>query len=496
MRPTRTIGVLCALPEIELPALQLAFGLRLGSKPSKEAKGERYWITSLNTEAGQTLRIVISCVGLSGNTESQIPTERLIEIFEPELLLFTGIGCGIKKYKLGDVATSDAVWAYEYLKTTRKGPLDRSRAKNTPRHVQDDVSFFSDVDKWRSHVRKCMRSAPKDLRPRKSLTHPELNRSVWIASGEKVLGNGELSRLNARHDMIRAGEMEGYGFATACEDRRPLVPWLVIRGISDYGDGTKDRVGKTKLPRKDEYHFAAAQAAACFAYQLLHCTYSVAENLGVKMKVGGTNSVRQSGAADISAVYSSDYDPAFLTTLRQRIEEARTEIVLSGMGLSFLKGNIESIDDIAAVLRKRATLKVILFYAHPTNRGIQNRVREEARESERSNRSYGKNWPTEHLQSIITEFQNRLLPDELGRISIRFTDSLPMVTIVKIDDRFFWYPYGSPNIRGKESPWFEVDVHNHPSYVSDFLKKNIDYYKKTSGPPFDWATKVLEGVET
>jgi quercetin dioxygenase-like cupin family protein len=37
--------------------------------------------------------------------------------------------------------------------------------------------------------------------------------SPWIASGEKLMAKGELARLNSSHDLIQAGEMEGYGFA-------------------------------------------------------------------------------------------------------------------------------------------------------------------------------------------------------------------------------------------------------------------------------------------
>ncbi len=53
-----------------------------------------------------------------------------------------------------------------------------------------------------------------------------------------------------QHGKIEAGEMEAIGFWTACT--RQGVRWLVVRGISDFGDELKD----------DRFHVLASAAAA------------------------------------------------------------------------------------------------------------------------------------------------------------------------------------------------------------------------------------------
>jgi hypothetical protein len=87
------------------------------------------------------------------------------------------------------------------------------------------------------------------------------------------MSNGELAELNRDKDLIRVGEMEGLGFARACNDQSPPVPWLIIRGISDYGDKSKD--GKKRGgPKKDEFHACAAAAAATFFRVFLDRSYT------------------------------------------------------------------------------------------------------------------------------------------------------------------------------------------------------------------------------
>lgn len=297
----RTIGILTALPEDELPAVLRAFGIDPKKEPDRNDSGDRYWLADLSRKDGASLKIVISCIAGSGNAEPQIPTERLIAKFAPEAMFFVGIACGLRSCNLGDVVTSEVIWGYEYVKTSQTSNLDRSRAWTSPAHLTHDVEMFKEQEEWQEHFRVVMARLPPAKAPRLQVL-PRLHPSVWIASGEKVMGNGELTDLNKRHDKIRAGEMEGWGFAVACEQQRPRVPWLVVRGISDYGDVTKDGqpppgpnapvppdapqtvapptnaatyASTPKMaPMKDEYHLAAAAAAATFLSKFLEHTYS------------------------------------------------------------------------------------------------------------------------------------------------------------------------------------------------------------------------------
>jgi nucleoside phosphorylase len=72
-----------------------------------------------------------------------------------------------------------------------------------------------------------------------------------ILAGEKLRRDGALPAIAARFgEKIMAIEMEGSGFAAACESKS--ISWLVFRGISDYGDPDK----------ADDWHALASLHAA------------------------------------------------------------------------------------------------------------------------------------------------------------------------------------------------------------------------------------------
>ena len=79
----------------------------------------------------------------------------------------------------------------------------------------------------------------------------EKTSSAPIASGEKLLRDqSKLLAVRELHGKTEVGEMEAAGVVEAC--RRGPVPWMVIRGISDFGDEFKD----------DRFHTFASCAAA------------------------------------------------------------------------------------------------------------------------------------------------------------------------------------------------------------------------------------------
>jgi hypothetical protein len=79
-----------------------------------------------------------------------------------------------------------------------------------------------------------------------------------IASGEKLLRDPQkLLAVRELHGKTEVGEMEAAGVVDGC--RRGAVPWLVIRGISDFGDELKD----------DRFHHFASCAAAAVLHDFI-----------------------------------------------------------------------------------------------------------------------------------------------------------------------------------------------------------------------------------
>jgi nucleoside phosphorylase len=94
-----------------------------------------------------------------------------------------------------------------------------------------------------------------------------------IASGEKLLRDpSKLHTLRSgMHGKTEVGEMEAAGLVEAC--RRGSVPWLVIRGISDFGDELKD----------DRFHELAARAAAATLADFSSSDWTLAAGLAHRL---------------------------------------------------------------------------------------------------------------------------------------------------------------------------------------------------------------------
>lgn len=77
-----------------------------------------------------------------------------------------------------------------------------------------------------------------------------------LLSGEKLFDDkDERDKLKLRFNEARGGEMEGIGLASACEDAG--IPWILLKGICDFGDGNKK---EQKHERQDNAARTAAMA--------------------------------------------------------------------------------------------------------------------------------------------------------------------------------------------------------------------------------------------
>ena len=267
------VGIITALPEVELPAVLKAFEIDPNREEDRIIDGYRYWHTSIESSKLQNkITIVITSIGVSGNITSNEATLALIKYYNPSLLLFIGIAAGLKdKVELLDTVISDRVIGYESVKLTDNGVRPRPQIEHPPHKILQDVHFFNQQvqdDKWSSLFKKLQNSLTSKFLPPYPINRMPIMHIGSIASGEKLLADGSLEEIRLRYDdRILAGEMEGIGFAIASV--KSQVPWLIIRGISDFGDPlTKD--GRLK----DRFHHSAANSAASWARVFLEFSYS------------------------------------------------------------------------------------------------------------------------------------------------------------------------------------------------------------------------------
>ncbi|HEX8699221.1 MAG TPA: hypothetical protein VF815_10325 [Myxococcaceae bacterium] len=260
--------LLTALP-VELAKTRLALGLSPEAAPSKlGATGTNYWSTSVEARgASRSYGVALSCIGAAGNADAAAAAAELIARFRPRLVVMIGIAAGIRgKCRLGEVILSERVIAYEPASEERENEAQRVHPRPETYRLahsihQDLVAYLSSGPALAKRLSATLQSIEPNL-PREAgadLSEGLSARLATIASGEKLLRDpSKLSGLRASlHGKIEVGEMEAAGIASACH--RAGVDFLIIRGISDFGDGQKD----------DRFHQLASTGAAIVAVDFI-----------------------------------------------------------------------------------------------------------------------------------------------------------------------------------------------------------------------------------
>ncbi len=188
----------------------------------------------------------------AGNNTCALQTERAINFFNPEVILFVGIAGGIKDLNLGDVVAAEKAYGYESGKVSKSGFLTRPVAGMSSFEIFERAKADSKKQEWKLRLPKFYRR--KKL---KVITKP-------IAAGEKVVAKkrSEVYKLiyGSYNDTV-AVEMEGSGFYSACHANGNLQ-FLIVRGISDLLSNKSEADAKG-------YQEIAARNASAFAFEVL-----------------------------------------------------------------------------------------------------------------------------------------------------------------------------------------------------------------------------------
>ncbi len=192
---------------------------------------------------GKERSVVTMCgMGAIGRDSVILSTQQAITLFKPKAMIMTGIAFGRdpKIQKLGDILISSHVIAYEPQRVSRSqvvhrgnitqaGPILLNRFRNAI-----DWHFLIDQEQeTRVHI------GP-------------------VLSGEKLIDQREYKiRLFDNYPQGIGGEMEGAGFSAVAA--RTGVEWIIVKGICDWADGTKN----------DYFQALAAHAAASLVFHVL-----------------------------------------------------------------------------------------------------------------------------------------------------------------------------------------------------------------------------------
>lgn len=260
---TPDVLILTAL-SVELAAARLALGIQDGTPHHRSINGIHFWTTVVEKQ-GSTFSCAVASLGSAGNVNAASITTQLLSELKPKLVLMMGIAAGLRgKMKLGDVVVSERVVYYEGAAALPGGVLAlRPEIQRPGISTQQDLStYFSTVSlpqRLQNQADALNFVIPPDSKAGEVAARVMVSPAT-IASGEKLIRDPDLfASFKSQHDKACVAEMEAYGVVDACEKQN--VPALVVRGISDFGDSSKD----------DVFHDVASKAAAIVSVDyLLH----------------------------------------------------------------------------------------------------------------------------------------------------------------------------------------------------------------------------------
>lgn len=269
------IAILTVIPP-ELAAAKAALGIQdISNNRTKTQDSQTIYLHGelFSERTQRNYRVALGCIGNAGNYNSSQAATEVIQAHDPKLILLVGIAAGIEgKAKLGEVVFSERVLGYEsaalrQLENGTQTIQPRPDMTSVPNGIHQDVIFYlashkdPSSDSQQRLESRFFRIGGKfpmlSVQDRSYLQENNIIGGIEIdvctvASGEKLLKDPSVLEniRDNQHGRVKVGEMEAIGFANACQKMRR--DWLVIRGVSDFGDADKS----------DVFHSLASQTAA------------------------------------------------------------------------------------------------------------------------------------------------------------------------------------------------------------------------------------------
>lgn len=197
-------------------------------------KGQTYYLASFGCYA---IVHVQSGMGSTSFNGSIITVTEAIESWQPKAVVMIGIAFGIDKNRqnIGDVLVSTAIVPYNIKRVGKKSEVYRSPIPPPGNILLNRFRNIPDWDYTLSNGRKA----------NVIFCH--------MLSGESLIDNAKYrNKLIKAFRSVRGGEMEGAGLYAVAHNKK--VEWIVIKGISDYADGSKSK-------NKEEYQKIAIKSA-------------------------------------------------------------------------------------------------------------------------------------------------------------------------------------------------------------------------------------------
>jgi nucleoside phosphorylase len=247
----------------EFTSLKAFYKLSDKHDESLSRNGIRFWNLKIQNEPlKKDLNCLAAMISEATNERAAFATGVALCNYTFDLAVLIGIAAGPRgKVKLCDVVCAEQILDYENNKIVVSGEKLRPSNKDITTTLRSSIFHFTSKsyvfnEEYSNNARNSIASNFKPLKYIKELK-PSFKFAPILAGNKLLSDKLTLNKLiNKYHDKARAAEMEANGFALTCDGY--LTPWLVFRGISDYGDSKKN----------DKYQIPAALSAiyACDLY--------------------------------------------------------------------------------------------------------------------------------------------------------------------------------------------------------------------------------------
>src|SRR6266568_302466 len=251
------VCIVCALPE-EARAVLVVVKPYCGDSLEEHTSpryGYSYRSASLKNDKDEPLTLHISWLPRYGPQEMTLHLSRVLEECQPRIAIMTWICAGdAQQVQLGDLVVAERTFTYD----NGKFELDE---QGRSVHLHDTLTYQLDAnilqflglfDDWKPLVAQ-LEGPPSMPDQYKTACHIKA-----MASGSAVRADKPFQDVQAPVRGTVAIDMEGaaVGLVTS---RHPLTRWLIVKGVCDYADQTKN----------DSYHDYAARASASYALSFI-----------------------------------------------------------------------------------------------------------------------------------------------------------------------------------------------------------------------------------